>query len=314
MPRALTWCRVASDDNTFYRTVERFLWGAVPTQFEEIGQATWIVTCVVFMLAARPVVRCCQCSGENGELKILKAFMRLVIAALLLAFHLTGSCQADHPASAASQPTLGAATFTKAVTQDNKATEVLVLEAQLKLMERTDQRLLDTVIWSLTFVGGVVMVLLVMNFYGAHALQQREIKLIEAALREEYSERFAYELTKIRTEVEALFGRFREEIAAQARNEDDMREIQLIERLERGPVQFHPDDFDRATVHLQNALKYNWDVGISVNLVRQMAPNAALVQLATAEQMAREITDPSSRDQLLQSISDAMQYKSVALP
>ena len=179
----------------------------------------------------------------------------------------------------------------------------MVLEAQLAQMERNDERLLTTVYWALTFVGSVVLALLVMNFYGAHALQQREIKIIQTELQNEFSQRFAIEMARIHEEVDARFRRSREEVAAEARNEDDKRGIELIERLTRGSVAFHPDDVDRACVHLDTALRYGWDLGASFNLMRCVLPYSEPPQWSWAEELANRIDEPNLRAQLLQEIA-----------
>ena len=74
----------------------------------------------------------------------------------------------------------------------NEAEKVVILQAQLELMRQYDQRLLDTVYWSLTTTGGIVLLVVGLGWYTNFRFYKRDLedirRDIHASLRQEISE------------------------------------------------------------------------------------------------------------------------------
>src|SRR5215471_17822225 len=83
---------------------------------------------------------------------------------LLLGFATTTSAQTAQPVSTPTPPSIPTPIpQPTAIPQPDP--EVLILRAQLEQMRDTDSRILDTVYWALSFVGGLAVLLIGYNWF-----------------------------------------------------------------------------------------------------------------------------------------------------
>jgi len=150
-----------------------------------------------------------------------KYYIRQSIAALLLVLCISTDARAPSPTpSPASVASVSAP-------QSQPDAEVIALRAQLELMRQYDQRLLNTVYYALTALGGVVVLVLGLGWYTNFRLYKHDIDVLRQELKVLLNE----EVNKFRQELKNEVDEHREPLTAASREAVNAGTAELREEI-----------------------------------------------------------------------------------
>jgi hypothetical protein len=171
---------------------------------------------------------------------------------LLLGFATTTSAQTTQPAQTPT-PSLVPTPTPQPTAIPQPDPEVLILRAQLEQMRDTDSRILDTVYWALSFVGGLAVLLIGYNWFTNRWQYERD----KTSLRDELTTLITKEISAQRDLLEAKLDRQQEQ--NQELLDEHITVVKSSTRREVKRLSYHilRNEFDASLENVKQLLEKN---------------------------------------------------------